>query len=119
MVPNFKKVLNIQKNKKKNSFIPKKSLFIKNVYNNFKWRFNWGNKKKKLENIEEAPEPDNVDSKGNNNNEELVIDSEADKFLVLIQKIFSERHIEQENITDDLDSEDCNPKHFIKNQKQN
>ena len=35
----------------------------------------------------------------NNSVDELVIDSEADKFLVLFEKIFTEKHIEQENIT--------------------
>ena len=60
-------------------------------------------KKKKLERIEEVPELDNVDGKANNNVEELVIDSEADKLLVLFEKIFNEKHIEQENITQDLD----------------
>ena len=49
---------------------------------------------------------DNVDGKPNNNVEELVIDSEADKFLVLFEKVFNETHIEQENITQDLDAED-------------
>ena len=49
---------------------------------------------------------DNVDGKPNNNIEELVIDSEADKFLVLFEKVFNETHIEQENITQDLDAED-------------
>ena len=34
-----------------------------------------------------------------------LIDSEADKFLVLFEKIFNEKHIEQENITQDLDTE--------------
>ena len=63
-------------------------------------------KKKKLESIEEVPESDNEDGKANNNVEEVVIDSEADKFLVLFEKIFDEKHIEQENITQDLDTED-------------
>ena len=63
-------------------------------------------KKKKLESIEEVPESDNADGKANNNVEELVIDSEADKFFVLFGKIFNEKHIEQENITQDLDAED-------------
>ena len=49
---------------------------------------------------------DNVDGKPNNNVEELVIDPEADKFLVLFEKVFNETHIEQENITQDLDAED-------------
>ena len=55
----------------------------KNVYNNFKRRFSWGNKKKKLESIEEVTESDNVDGKANNSVEKLVIDSEADKVVVL------------------------------------
>ena len=50
-------------------------------------------KKKKLESIEEVLELDNVDGKANNNVEELVIDSETDKFLVLFEKIFNEKHI--------------------------
>ena len=58
-------------------------------------------KKKKLESIEEVPVSDNVDGKANKNADELVTDSEADKFLVLFEKIFSEKHIEQENITQD------------------
>ena len=49
---------------------------------------------------------DNVDGKPNNNVEELVIDSEAGKFLALFEKIFNENHIEQENIIQDLDAED-------------
>ena len=52
----------------------------KNVYNNFNRRFSWGNKKKKLESIEEVTELDNVDGKANNSVKKLVIDSEADKF---------------------------------------
>ena len=63
-------------------------------------------KKKKLESIEEVPASDNVDGKANKNIDELVIDSEAGKFLVLFEKIFNEKHIEQENITQDLDAED-------------
>ena len=63
-------------------------------------------KKKKLESIEEVPVSDNVDGKANKNVDELVTDSEADKFLVLFEKIFNEKHIEQENITQDLDAED-------------
>ena len=49
---------------------------------------------------------DNVDGKPNNNVEELVIDSESGKFLVLFEKIFNENHIEQENMIQDLDAED-------------
>ena len=71
----------------------------KNVYNNFKRRFDWGNEKKKPDSIEEVPVSDNVDGMTNNSVDELVIDSEADKFLVLFEKIFTEKHIEQENIT--------------------
>ena len=47
----------------------------KNVYNNFKRRFDWSNKKEKLESIEEVPESDNVDGKAGNNVDELDIDS--------------------------------------------
>ena len=38
--------------------------------------------------------------------ENFVIESEAEKFLVLFQKVFNEKHIEEENITDYLDAED-------------
>ena len=58
-----------------------------------------GNKKKKLESKEEVPVSDN-------NIDELVVDSEADRFLVLFEKIFNEKHIEQVNFTQDLDAED-------------
>ena len=34
------------------------------------------------------------------------IESEADKFLVLFEKVFEEKHIEEENITDYLEAED-------------
>ena len=34
------------------------------------------------------------------------IESEADKFLVLFEKVFEEKHIEEENITDYLETED-------------
>ena len=54
---------------------------------------------------------DNVDGKANNGIDELVIDSETDKFLVLFEKIFNEKHIEQENITQDLDAEDGHKTH--------
>ena len=38
--------------------------------------------------------------------ENFVIESEAVKFLVLFEKVFEEKHIEEENITDYLDAED-------------
>ena len=60
-------------------------------------------KKTKLETIEEVNEPDNVDGA---NVENFVIESEAVKFLVLFEKVFEEKHIEEENITDYLDAED-------------
>ena len=60
-------------------------------------------KKTKLETIEEVNEPDNVDGA---NVENFVIESEADKFIVLFGKVFEEKHIEEENITDYLDAED-------------
>ena len=60
-------------------------------------------KKTKLETIEEVNEPDNVDGA---NVEKSVIESEADKFLVLFKKVFEEKHIEEENIADYLDAED-------------
>ena len=63
-------------------------------------------KRGKLESIEEVPELDNVDVKDNNNIEELVIDSEADKSLVLFEKIFNKKYIQQQNIMQDLDAED-------------
>ena len=40
------------------------------------------------------------------NVEKFVIESEADKFLVLFEKDFQEKHIEEENITDYFDAED-------------
>ena len=63
-------------------------------------------RKKKLESIEEVLVSDNVDGKANNSVDELVIDSEADTILVLFEKIFNKKHIEQANITQDLDAED-------------
>ena len=60
-------------------------------------------KRGKLESIEEVPKSDNVNVKNNNTIEELVIDSELDKSLVLFEKIFNKKHIQQENITQDLD----------------
>ena len=38
--------------------------------------------------------------------ENFVIESEADKFLVLFENVFEEKHIEEENMTDYLDTED-------------
>ena len=38
--------------------------------------------------------------------ENFVIESEEDKFLVLFEKVFEEKHIEEKNITDYLDAED-------------
>ena len=38
--------------------------------------------------------------------ENFVIESEANKFLVLFKKVFKEKHIKEENITDYLDAED-------------
>ena len=63
-------------------------------------------KKEKLESKEEVLVSNNVDGKANKNVDELVIDSEADKFLVLFEKIFNEKLIEQENIAKDSDAED-------------
>ena len=60
-------------------------------------------KKSKLETIEEKNEPDNVDVA---NVENFVIESEADKFFVLFENIFEEKHIEEKNMTDYLDAED-------------
>ena len=37
--------------------------------------------------------------------ENFVIESEADKFLVLFENFFEEKHIKEENITDYLDTE--------------
>ena len=59
-------------------------------------------KKTKLETIEEVNEPDNVDGA---NVENFVIESEADKFIVLFGKE-ENKHFEEENITDYLDAED-------------
>ena len=61
-------------------------------------------KKTKIETIEEVNEPDDVNSA---NVENFVIESEADNFLVLFEKVFKEKPIEEENITDYLDAEDC------------
>ena len=47
-------------------------------------------KKRMLETIKEVNEPDSVDSA---NVENFVIESKADKFLVLLEKIFEEKHI--------------------------
>ena len=60
-------------------------------------------KKTKLETIEEVNEPDNADGA---NVENFVIESEVNKFLVLFEKVFEEKHIEEENIIDYLDTED-------------
>ena len=60
-------------------------------------------KKTKLETIEEVKQLDNVNGA---NVENFVIESEADKFLVLFEKVFKEKHIEEENITDYLNAED-------------
>ena len=40
------------------------------------------------------------------NVENFIIESEADKFLVLFEKVLEEKHIEEENITDYLDAQD-------------
>ena len=37
--------------------------------------------------------------------ENFVIESEANKFLILFRKVFKEKHIKEENITDYLDAE--------------
>ena len=49
-----------------------------------------------LETIEKVNQPDNVDGE---NVENFVTNWEADKFLVLFEKVFEEKHIEEENIT--------------------
>ena len=54
-------------------------------------------KKTKSETIEEVNEPDNVDGA---NVENFVVESEADKFVLLLEKVLEEKHIEEENITD-------------------
>ena len=54
-------------------------------------------KKTKLETTEEVNEPDNVDGA---NMESLAIESEANKLLLLFEKVFKQKHIEEENITD-------------------
>ena len=61
-------------------------------------------KKNKIRTYWRSNEPDNVDSANVGN---FVIESEADKFLVLFEKVFEEKRIEEENITDYLDAEDC------------
>ena len=40
------------------------------------------------------------------NVENFIIESEADKVLVLFEKVLEEKHIEEENITDYLDAQD-------------
>ena len=54
-------------------------------------------KKTKSGTIEEVNEPDNVDGA---NVENFVVESEADKFVLLLEKVLEEKHIEEENITD-------------------
>ena len=74
-------------------------------------------KKKKPESIEEVPVLDNVNGKANNNVDELVIDSEADKFLVLFVKILNEKHIKYH--TRFRRRSRCNSGHVNKNCLQN
>ena len=62
--------------------------------------------KKNRKHRRSTPEPDNVDGGAKSNIDELAIDSEANKFLVLFEKIFNKKHIKQENIMEDLDAED-------------
>ena len=73
------------------------------ILKNSKWWISQANKKTKLKTIEKVNEPDNIDGA---NVEKFVIESEADKFFVLFEKVFKEKHIEEENITDYLDTED-------------
>ena len=73
------------------------------ILKNSKWWISQANKKTKLKTIEKVNEPDNIDGA---NVEKFVIESEADKFFVLFEKVFIEKHIEEENITDYLDAED-------------
>ena len=54
-------------------------------------------KKTKSETIEEVNKPDDVDGANVKN---FVAESEADKFVVLLEKVLEEKHIEEENITD-------------------
>ena len=61
--------------------------------------------KKKIESIE-VYEPNNVDCRAKSNIDELAINSEANKFLVLFEKIFNKKRIKQENTMEDLDAED-------------
>ena len=62
--------------------------------------------KKNRKHRRSTPEPDNVDGGAKSNIDELAIDSKANKFLVLFEKIFNKKHIKQENIMEDLDAED-------------
>ena len=62
--------------------------------------------KKNRKHRRSTPEPDNVDGGAKSNIDEPAIDSEANKFLVLFEKIFNKKHIKQENIMEDLDAED-------------
>ena len=60
-------------------------------------------KKTKLETIEEVIQPDNIDGA---HQENFVIESEVDKFLVLFENVFEEKQIQEENITYYLDAQD-------------
>ena len=60
-------------------------------------------KKTKLKTTEEVNEPDNVNDA---NVETFIIESEVDKFSVLFEKVFEEKHIEEKNITDYLNAPD-------------
>ena len=56
-----------------------------------------------MKTIEEVNEPDNVNDA---NVETFIIESEVDKFSVLFEKVFEEKHIEEKNITDYLNAPD-------------
>ena len=72
------------------------------ILKNSKWWISQANKKTKFKTTGKVNEPDNIDGA---NVEKFVIESEADKFFLLFEKVFKEKHIEEESITDYLDAE--------------
>ena len=60
-------------------------------------------KKPKLQTIEKVKEPDNVEGV---NVENFVIELEADKFILLFDKVFEEKQTEKKNVTYYLDAEE-------------
>ena len=60
-------------------------------------------KKPKLQTIEKVKEPDNVEGVNVKN---FVIELEADKFILLFDKVFEEKQTEEKNVTYYLDAEE-------------